>query len=219
GATIVWLWGRRTLDVSRHRTFSQRRRTKLQLGSHSLGKRGRFAADTVSAQLNHMLGCASMRLLVCVLTLVATTASAATVAEYEAIRAARPDGRSVPVQGLTLVRDVYRIELRSGTVHFLTAVGGETFGAVFIGDGAYHLTPATSSERRHLRLVTGDPRLETLSDRFDRLVLFFTDKTATEIAAHAAVAAGAPNEQAVRVYDEYLRRQQRDVQVNLQLRI
>ena len=160
-----------------------------------------------------------MRLLACVLTLVATTASAATVAEYDAIRAARPDGRTVPVQGLTLARDVYRIELRSGTVHFLTPVGGETFGAVFIGDGAYHLTPATGAERRQLRLVTGDPQLETFTDRFDRLILFFTDRTAAEIAAHAAVATGIPNEQAARVYDEYLRRQQRDVQINLQLRI
>ena len=133
--------------------------------------------------------------------------------------AARPNGRTVPVQGLTLVRDAFKIELRSGVVHFLPPIDDDIIGAVFIGEGAYHLTPATASERRHLRLVTGDPQLETLTDRFDRLVLLFTDRTAAEIVEHAPVASGPPNEQAVRVYDEYLRRQQRDVQINLQLRI
>lgn len=160
-----------------------------------------------------------MRMLACVLTLVATTASAAPVAEYEALRAARPDGRTVTVEALALVRDVYRIELRSGVLHLLAPVGGRTFGAVFLGDGGYRLTPASSAERRQLRLVTGDAQLEALTDRFDRMILFFTDGTADEIAAHAQVRTGAPNDQAVRIYEEYLKRQQRDVQVNLQLRI
>jgi hypothetical protein len=160
-----------------------------------------------------------MRVLACVLTLVATTASAATVAEYEALRASRPDGRIIPVEGLILVRDAYRIELRSGVVHLLAPAAGHTFGAVFLGEGAYHLTPATSAERRHLRLVTGDAKLETLSDRFDRLVFFFTDRTAEEMTAHGPMASGAPNEQAVRVYGEYLKRQQIDVQINLLLRV
>jgi hypothetical protein len=160
-----------------------------------------------------------MRPLACVLTLIATTASAAGVAEYEALRVARPDGRSLPVEGLTLVRDAFRIELRSGTLHLLTPVGGRTIGAVFIGEGAYQLTPATAAERRHLRLVTGNDKLEVLSDRFDRLVLFFTDQTAEEMSAHAPMAKGAPSEQAVRIYEEYRRNQPRDVQINLQLRL
>jgi hypothetical protein len=160
-----------------------------------------------------------MRPLACALTLIATTASAASVAEYEAVRVARPDGRSLPVEGLTLVRDAFRIELRSGTLHLLTPVGGRTIGAVFIGEGAYQLTPATAAERRHLRLVTGNDKLEIFSDRFDRLVLFFTDHTAEEMSAHAPMAKGAPNEQAVRIYEEYRRNQPRDVQINLQLRV
>ena len=136
-----------------------------------------------------------MKLLACVLTLVTTTASAATVAEYEAIRAARPNGRTVPVQGLTLVRDAFKIELRSGVVHFLPPIDDDIIGAVFIGEGAYHLTPSTASERRHLRLKSGDPQLETLTDRFDRLVLLFTDRTAAEIVEHAPVASGPPTYQ------------------------
>ena len=93
------------------------------------------------------------------LTLVAAPVSAQTVPEYDAVRAARPDGRTILVNGLTLVRDVYRIDLRSGVLHLLAPLEGETFGAVFLGDGEYRLEPATESEQRHLRLVTGNERL------------------------------------------------------------
>ena len=40
------------------------------------------------------------------LTLVAAPVSAQTVPEYDAVRAARPDGRTILVNGLGLVRDV-----------------------------------------------------------------------------------------------------------------
>jgi len=93
---------------------------------------------------------------------------------------------------LTLVRDAYRIDLRSGVLHLLAPFDGETIGAVFLGEGEYRLEPATDAERRHLRLVTGDERLETLTDRFDRLLLLLTDQTGEEMLAHAPVVAGLP---------------------------
>jgi hypothetical protein len=160
-----------------------------------------------------------MRILTVALCLLATSAHAATIPEYDAVRTARPDGRTIPVQGLTLVRDAFRIELRSGTLHLLAPIGDATFGAVFVGDGSYHLTPATAHERRHLRLVTGNTQLETLTDRFDRMVLLFTDRTAAELLDHARVVTGVPNDQAVRWYDDYLKRQQKDLGINLHLRI
>ena len=153
------------------------------------------------------------------LTLVAAPVSAQTVPEYDAVRAARPDGRTILVNGLMLVRDGYRIDLRSGVLHLLAPLEGETFGAVFLGDGEYRLEPATESEQRHLRLVTGDERLETLTDRFDRLVLLFTDQTGEEMLAHAAVVAGAPDARATEVYEDYLEHQQERIQINLHLRI
>lgn len=72
------------------------------------------------------------------------------------------------MKGLTIARDGYRIELRSGVVHLLAPVGGDTSGAVFIGEGIYQLSPATAAERRHLSLVTGNDRLEVLTDRGGR---------------------------------------------------
>ncbi|MCH7746706.1 MAG: hypothetical protein IH939_01280 [Acidobacteria bacterium] len=145
--------------------------------------------------------------------------SAQTVPEYDAVRAARPDGRTIPVNGLTLVRDAYRIDLRSGVLHLLAPFDGETFGAVFLGEGEYRLEPATDAERRHLRLVTGDERLETLTDRFDRLLLLFTDQTGEEMLAHAPVVAGAPDARATEVYEDYLELQRERIQINLHLRI
>src|SRR5204863_1249692 len=116
---------------------------------------------------------AAMRKLACVLVALASTASAQDGLEYRALRASRPDGRTIAVKDLTLERDAYRITLRSGTVHLLAPVGRDTVGAVFIGDGSYQLSPATDNERRHLQLVAN--RADVLSDRFTRLILLFTD--------------------------------------------
>jgi hypothetical protein len=153
------------------------------------------------------------------LLLAASAASAQDVAEYRELRAARPDGRTVPVNGLTLVRDSFRIDLRSGVVHLVAPLGADTFGAVFVGEGAYELTPATAAERRHLQLVTGSASLDTLTDRFTRLVLLFTDRTASELLAHAPPAQGAPDADATRAFEHYLSRQQSGRLPNLHLRV
>ena len=158
-----------------------------------------------------------MRGMACVLVLVASTASAQEAVEYRSLRASRPDGRSIAVKDLTLERDAYRINLRSGVVHLLAPVGRETVGAVFIGDGGYQLTPATDAERRHLQLVSGST--EVLSDRFRRAVFLFTDRTPEELLAHAPVVTGAPDQAATRAYEEYLQREQTAGLPNFHLRL
>ena len=159
-----------------------------------------------------------MRVISCLLVvLVASTASAQDATAYRDLRASRPDGRSITVKGLTLERDAYRLTLQSGVIHFLAPLGGHTFGAVFVGQGSYLLSPATAAERRHLQLVTGST--EVLTDRFTKLILFFTDKTAAEVMAHAPVATGTPDSAAIRAYEDYLDRQRNDVLPNLHLRV
>src|SRR5688572_6996579 len=160
-----------------------------------------------------------MRVIACLLLLVASTASAQDATEYRDLRAARPDGRSVTVKDLVLERDAYRITLRSGVVHLLAPLGKDTFGAVFLGEGEYLLNPATAAERRHLQLVTNNNTTEVLRDRFTRLILFFTDRTATEIVAHAPAASGAPDPAATRAYEDYLNRQRDENLPNLHLRV
>lgn len=156
-------------------------------------------------------------MIACLLVLMASPAQAQDATEYRELRAARPDGRSVPVNGLTLARDGYQVTLQSGAVHFLAPLGRDTFGAVFIGEGSYLLTPSTDAERRHLQLVTGSS--DAFRDRFSQLVLLFTDETAAEIQAHAPVAAGSPDPAATRAYEGYLQRQRNDNLPNLHLRI
>jgi hypothetical protein len=160
-----------------------------------------------------------MRVIACLLLLVASTASAQDATEYRDLRAARPDGRKVTVKDLVLERDAYRMTLRSGVVHLLAPLGKDTFGAVFIGEGEYALNPATPAERRHLQLVTNNNSLELLKDRFSRLILFFTDRTAAEILAHAPAATGAPDTAATRAYEDYLNRTKNEDLPNLHLRV
>ena len=139
---------------------------------------------------------------------------------YTALRGARPDGRTVPVNGLVLERDVFRFQFDSGAFHFLAPVGGRTVGAVFVGHGSYRLTPATENERRQLALSSGaDKGFETLSDEFDDLLLLFADDTAQEIELHASARAGSPDPRAVEVYEHYLKRQRKDFHTNFHVRL
>jgi hypothetical protein len=143
----------------------------------------------------------------------------AAVPEYDEIRAARPDGRSVAVQDLTLVRDAHTFRFHEGVFHLLAPARGETFGAVFFGRGTYALDAATGSERRHLELLTGEPDGGPLEDTFAQLVLFFTDRTADEILTSRELVTGTPDPEAVAFYEEHLREQHRRIQVNLHLRV
>ncbi len=145
---------------------------------------------------------------------------AATSPAYTELRNARPDGRTVPVSGLELERDVFRFKFESGAFHFLKPVGGRTVGAVFVGHGSYRLSPATENERRQLALASGaDKGFETLSDEFDDLVLLFADDTAQEIELHAPVRTGAPDPHATDVYERYLKRQRKDFRINFHVRL
>ncbi len=139
---------------------------------------------------------------------------------YAALRGAKPDGRKIPVQNLVLERDAFRFQLDSGALYLLPPVAGRTVGAVFVGQGSYRLSPATANESRQLAIASGaDKGFEALTDRFENLLLFFTDGTLAELERHSAVQAGAPDPRAVDVYDRWLKRQQKDFKVNFHLRV
>ena len=139
---------------------------------------------------------------------------------YAALRAARLDGRRIPVQNLVLERDAFRFQLDSGAIYFLEPVEGRTFGAVFVGQGSYRLTPATRNERLHLALVSGGGAdFETLSDTFEDLLLLFGDDTAAELQLHAPVQEGAPDPRAVTAQAKWLERQRKDFKTNFHLRV
>ena len=163
----------------------------------------------------------SRRVLLCLVALVfaAATVLGAEVPEYQAIRDARPDGRVINVENGALDRDAFHFQFRKGAFHLLTPVSGRTIGAVFVGDGSYELTPSSESERRHLGIVTGDRAMRTLSDSFDSLVLLFSDTTAEDLQKLGTLQTASPDSGALRIYEDYLKRQKTRYQVNLHLRV
>ena len=152
--------------------------------------------------------------------ILATPALAGTDATYAALRAAAPDGRTVPVSGLVLERDVFRFQLDSGTIHFLAPVEGRTVGAVFVGQGSYRLSPGDASRAPAARArLWRRPGLRDPLRPLRRLVLLFTDGTAEEIGKHAAAQAGAPDRQAIQAWIEHMNRQRKDFRTNFHLRL
>jgi len=171
--------------------------------------------------MNMLLG--GRRQVVRFILLAACAASAPAVAEtdptYAALRALRPQGESVSVQGLSIERDVFRFQFDSGAFQFLTLADGRTVGAVFVGEGGFELRPALDCERRQLALVTGEKDLTALSDRFNSVVFLFTDDTAAQIRKAASAAGGGAVSKSADVYDAFLRKQHKQLRSNLQVRL
>jgi hypothetical protein len=136
---------------------------------------------------------------------------------YTALRAARPAGPAVAVQDLQLERDVFRFQFVRGRFQFLEPVSGRVTGAVFVGEGTWQLTPAGEGARRHLALLQNDPKLEVLTDRFESLVLLFTDGTEAEIRKPGSETPA--DGRAASVWDSFRKRQRKDLETNLQLRL
>ena len=149
--------------------------------------------------------------------LVVSSAVASTDPIYTAVRAARPDGRTIALTNFTFDRDVYHVTL-NGTLHLLAPADGKTFGAVFLGQGSYELKPATDLERKALVLYTGEDKLTTLSDTFNRATIFSTDVLAAA-EKQSPAKAGSPSTDAANAYDDYLKRQRKDLRTNLHVRI
>ncbi len=147
----------------------------------------------------------------------ATIARADADPTYTALRAARPAGPAVAVQDLKLERDVFRFEFVRGTFQFLEPVSGRVTGAVFVGEGTWQLTPAGEGARRHLALLQNEPKLEVLTDRFESLVLLFTDGTEAEIRKPGSDASA--DARAASVWDSFRKRQRKDLETNLQIRL
>src|ERR1700730_11514500 len=99
-------------------------------------------------------------------------------ATYATLRSLGLGNEAVSVTNFDLHRDAGTFRLRSGTVCFATAVNGKVTGAVFTGDGIFLLVPPTEQERRSLKYLTKE---EEFNERFERLVLRFTDSTYEEL--------------------------------------
>jgi len=155
---------------------------------------------------------------VVVLLLLASLLSSADDPTYAAVRAARPDGRSLSLVNAEFDRDAYRFTL-SGSLSLLAPVNGTTFGAVFVGTGSYTLTPATADEKHLLAMNTGDDKLTVLTDTFGSAV-FFDPALVAELQKTAGEAKpGAADGEAASVFDDFLKRERKDFTTNFHIRV
>ena len=142
------------------------------------------------------------------------SAFAATDPAYTTLRSAKPDGRTIAVSNFSFDRDAFHYTL-TGTLHLLAQVNGKDYGAVFLGQGSYALTPATPVEAATIANFVGDDKLTTLSETFDRAV--FLD--APLIAAAGKIGEGSPNSDAINAYEDFLKRERSDFQTNYHIRV
>lgn len=134
---------------------------------------------------------------------------------YTALRASHPDGRTIAVSNFAFNRDVVHVTL-TGTLHLLAPVDGKTPGAVFLGQGTYELTPASPIDLRSLQLNSGDDKLTKLVDKFDTAVFFGPEIVK---AAGEPVAGSAAEPRATGVWDEWMKKQRKDMSFNEQIRV
>jgi len=106
---------------------------------------------------------------------------------YVALRSLTLGNEAVSASQLDLKRDAGTFRLNSGTVCFTAPVNGKITGAVFVGDGTFLLNPPTDSERKSLKYLTKE---EEFNEKFERLVLRFTDSTYEDIKKAGTAATG-----------------------------
>ncbi|HEX8616565.1 MAG TPA: M1 family aminopeptidase [Thermoanaerobaculia bacterium] len=145
------------------------------------------------------------------------SAVAAPDATYTALRAIRPDGRTIAVDNYTFQSDVVRFTL-NGKLHLLTPVEGKTSGAVFIGQGSYELKPASESERYQVALHANEDELVTLTDQFDSAV-FLGTALVDDVLKRGAPVAGTPDRKALDRWEAYFKKQRKDLHTNVHVRL
>lgn len=96
---------------------------------------------------------------------------------------------AVSVTNFTLQRDAAKFILKQGTVCFTPAVNGKVTGAVFVGEGSFHLTPPIPVEQRFLNILTRDN--EGIHEDFTELGLRFGDATYDDIKKAASGSGGS----------------------------
>lgn len=109
-------------------------------------------------------------------------------------------GQVANVAGLVLKRDAAIFKFNSGEFYFLPPIDGRVVGAVFLGDIEMTVVPPIEVEKRNLAIFTGQP---ALSEKFNRLILRFTDNTFDEIKQAPGVTFTTGGAQATRARDAF----------------
>ncbi len=134
---------------------------------------------------------------------------------YQQLRGLLPGGEVIAVKDLEIKRDAATFTLRSGNIAFYGQVNGKVTGAVFKGDGHFHLTPHTAQERHNLAITNHS---EEFDEDFDQAVMRFTDSTADEL-RKASSGAGQPGSEYASAAQEFHNFMRTKLKDNLDLRL
>src|ERR1035437_1452747 len=72
---------------------------------------------------------------------------------YQQLRGLMPGNDVITINNLVLRRDAATFTLRQGSIAFYSEVNGKVTGAVFKGEGHFHITPPTAEERHNLSIL------------------------------------------------------------------
>lgn len=134
---------------------------------------------------------------------------------YQQLRGVGLASGSVSVSNFEIKKDAATFHLTSGTLCFLAPVDGKVTGAVFTGEGTFSIEPPLASEKSSLELLSGgNPFLE----RFDRLVLRFTDSSYDELKTAGHPGSAPCDPQPLRDSQNAMRHNQ-ELKYNLEARI
>jgi hypothetical protein len=134
---------------------------------------------------------------------------------YQQIRTLSPGGDVITVSELELHRDAGTFTFHRGDFAFYAEVNGKITGAVFKGDGHFHLDPPTAEERHNLAIVAHSASID---EDFDELVLRFTDGTAAEL-HKASTGNGLPDSVYARAAQDQHNFQRLKLKENIDLRV
>jgi hypothetical protein len=87
-------------------------------------------------------------------------------------------GESYRAENVTVTLDVATFHLRDGTLTFLAPVNGVITGAIFIGDGEFHLKPVTVVDSQELARRASAPEL---NEEFTEVVFRFASDSRTKL--------------------------------------
>ncbi len=136
-------------------------------------------------------------------------------AAYQQLRGLLPGGEVIAVKNLELKRDAATFTLRSGNIAFYGQVNGKVTGAVFKGDGHFHLKPPSAEERHNLAITNHN---EEFDEDFDQVVFRFTDGTSNEL-HKASAGAGSPGSEYAQAGQELHNFMRTKLKDNLDLRL
>ncbi len=137
---------------------------------------------------------------------------------YVALRNVTLSGETLNVSNLELKRDQGNFILKTGTLYFLSPVGGKVTGAVFVGEGVFQLAPFMPSERHSLTLLTKNDE-GVIKEEFNEAVFRFTEGTYTELKSKGPLARGVQDSRASGVLSDTRSNLRHKIQYNLEGRI